>query len=256
MKEYELSHQKNIRDLGGLITNDGRVIKSGRLFRGGVLNKVTEEDLEILNSFHLTDIIDFRDYDEYKYNGDVQLLGVRYHNFPAIQEHVKKEDRKNDDGNLLWFVGEHEDGFEHMKGQYRTLVTTEKGIKAYKNLFKILEQDNKVVYFHCSQGKDRAGIAAYLIESALGVDMETIKEDYLLSNKAMNKRVEILLKQVQHKPFYNEEYHKSMLDVFSAKMEYLNETIQAINETYGDVHSFLVNVLDVNLDRLKSLYLE
>ena len=60
MKTYELSYQKNIRELGGLITKDGRHFKYGRLFRGGLLIKLDDNDIEIIKSFNLTDIIDLR----------------------------------------------------------------------------------------------------------------------------------------------------------------------------------------------------
>ena len=36
--------------------------------------------------------------------------------------------------------------------------------------------------FHCTAGKDRTGMAAYLILSALGVEQKIIMEDYLLTN--------------------------------------------------------------------------
>jgi protein-tyrosine phosphatase len=37
--------------------------------------------------------------------------------------------------------------------------------------------------FHCTQGKDRTGIAAMLILLLLGVDEETILDDFELTNK-------------------------------------------------------------------------
>ena len=48
MKVYELSFQKNIRDIGGMVTKDGRHIKYGRLIRGSVLTKIDENDEQII----------------------------------------------------------------------------------------------------------------------------------------------------------------------------------------------------------------
>ena len=256
MKTYELSVQKNIRDLGGLVGYNGKTIKFNRLFRGGAFPKVDEEDIKILESFHLTDVVDFRGNEEFTYKPDYVLKGVKYHNFPAIEEKIKKEDRNNEDGNLLWFVGDHQSGYEHLKEQYRRLVTNKKGIKAYKDFFRLVQEDNHVIYFHCSQGKDRAGLASFFIEMALGVSMEQAIDDYLLTNIAMEKRTEALLRSVEYKPFYNEEYKQSLLDVFSAKLDYLNETINEINKQYGNIDNFLVNVLDINLEKMRELYLE
>ena len=256
MKVYELSKQKNIRDLGGLVGHEGRTIKYGRLFRGGALNKVSEEDVEVLNSLKITDIVDFRSKDEFFHKPDHLLDGVTYHNFTTFEHEMKKEHIEHDDGNLLWFVDKGVTGFEHLRRTYIELVDTEEGQEAYRNLFKVLMADDKrVVYFHCSQGKDRVGIAAYLIESALGVSLDVIKEDYLLSNVAMEKRRDALVEGVKNKPFYNDQYHKDLLEVFSAKLEYLEEAIDLINNKYGGVISYLENILQVDIPKFRELYL-
>lgn len=257
MKVYELTYQKNIRDLGGLLTVDGKHIKSGRLFRGGALNKVTDEDVKVVDSFHLTDIVDFRSSDEFCTRPDYRFKGVTYHNFTTFEHEGKKEDKKYEDGNLLWFIDEGNDGFKHLQKTYKDLVISDEGIKAYQDFFKVLlEEENRVTYFHCSQGKDRAGLAAFYLEMALGVSLEDTKEDYLLSNVAMEKRVDILLNSVKDKSFYNKDYHQSLLDVFSAKIEYLDEAIKCMIEMSGSVIKYIENVLKVDIKKLKEIYLE
>ena len=257
MRVYELSKQKNIRDLGGLKGYEGKTIKYGRLFRGGALDKVSSEDVEILKSLKLTDIVDFRSKDEFVYRPDYYFNEVRYHNFTTFEHEHKKEDIAHDDGNLLWFMNQGDTGFMHLVRTYKELVDTDEGQKAFANLFKvILNEGNPVTYFHCSQGKDRVGVAAYLIESALGVSEEDKVEDYLLSNVAMEKRRGILIEGVKGRPFYNEQYKKDLLEVFSAKIEYLEEAINIINSKYGGVISYLENVLKVDLKKLRDMYLE
>lgn len=257
MRVYELSNQKNIRDLGGLKGFKGKTIKFGRLFRGGVLNKVSDKDVEIINSLHLTDIIDFRSHDEFVYRPDHIFDGVRYHNFTTFEHEHKKEDIAHDDGNLLWFMNKGDTGFNHLSRTYRDLIESEEGQEAFRNLFKVIMADgNPVTYFHCSQGKDRVGVAAYLIESALGVDEDTKVEDYLLSNVAMEKRRDRLIESVKDRPFYNEQYKQNLIEVFSAKIEYLEQAIKTINSKYGGVMSYLKNTLKVNVDKLREMYLE
>lgn len=255
MKTYELSRQKNIRDLGGLEGFEGKHIKYGHFYRGGALHRVNDEDIEVLNGFHLTDIVDFRGEEEFIYAPDVRLEGVTYHNFSAIEERIQKEDRDDEDGNLLWFIGKSTSGFDHMVQQYRNLINDKKSQEAYRNLFKLLQQDNKSVYYHCSQGKDRAGLASFFIETALGVDFDTMRQDYLLSNIAMEGKVEALLTGIKGKRFYNEQYHQSLLDVFAAKMEYLLAAIEEMNH-YGGPLEFIKNVLEVDIDKFRGMYLE
>ena len=256
MKCYELSHQKNIRDLGGLVGINGRLIKGGCLFRGGYFGKVNEDDIKLLESLHLTDVVDFRSSDEFKERPDYRLEGVNYHNFTTFEHEMKQEDKKYEDGNLLWFIDEGVSGFHHLAKTYRELVDTEEGQQAYRKLFELLLKDEKrVVYFHCSQGKDRAGLAAFFIEMALGVSMKQAKEDYLLSDIAMQKRVDMLVNSVKDKSFYNKEYHQSLLDVFSAKIEYLEEAIDIINKKYGGMEKYLRDVLKVDIEKLRKYYL-
>ena len=95
MRCYELSKQKNIRDLGGLIGQDGKTIKYGRLFRGGAIYKMNEEDEVILKSLHITDIIDFRSKEEFINHPEIQLEGVTYHNLPTFKEKKKSEEYSN-----------------------------------------------------------------------------------------------------------------------------------------------------------------
>ena len=257
MRVYELSKQKNIRDLGGLKGHQGKTIKYGRLFRGGALNRVTEEDAEILRSLNITDFVDFRSKDEFTYQPDYYFANAKYHNFTTFEHEHKKEDIVHDDGNLLWFMNQGDTGFKHLVRTYRDLVESEEGQTAFSNLFKvIMGEGNPVTYFHCSQGKDRVGVAAYLIESALGVDEETKIEDYLLSNVAMEKRRDRLIESVKDRPFYNDQYKKDLLEVFSAKIEYLEEAINVINSKYGGVISYLENILKVDIKKLRDMYLE
>ena len=257
MRIYELSKQKNIRDLGGLVGYEGKTIKYGRLFRGGALHRVTDEDVEILKTLNITDFVDFRSKDEFTYQPDYYFAKAKYHNFTTFEHEHKNEDIRHDDGNLLWFMNQGDTGFKHLIRTYRELVDSEEGQTAFANLFKVIMQDGEpVTYFHCSQGKDRVGVAAYLIESALGVSEEEKVKDYLLSNVAMEKRRDRLIEAVKDRPFYNEQYKNDLIEVFSAKIEYLEEAIKIINSKYGGVMSYLENILKVDVKKLREMYLE
>ena len=52
----------------------------------------------------------------------------------------------------------------------------------------VLDQSNWPVLIHCNAGKDRAGVAVTLIMEALGVDRETIMEEFLLTNEMAVQR--------------------------------------------------------------------
>ena len=257
MRKIDLSYQKNVRDLGGLVGYKGLKVKYGLIYRGGFLGTVSEDDIKIIESLHLTDIIDFRGSHEFSHRPDYRFTGVTYHSLPSMKEDVAKEKSKSEDSNLLWFLGDNTDGFKHMYELYPELVSEEVGVKALRKFFRILTGNpGHVFYFHCSQGKDRAGLAAYLLEIALGVSPEDAKEDYLLSNEAMKVRVQYHIEELKNEPFYNETYEKALKDVFSAKEEYLNNALKSINNKYDSIENYLIKELRVDISKLRALYLE
>ena len=260
MRKIELTYQKNLRDLGGMVGFNGKKVKEGRIYRSGLLAHVSDSDIKTINSLRLTDIVDFRSEHEHLARPDYPFIGVTTHNLPAIDDSFQngKDYRSEyEDGNLLWFLGDSTDGFGHMYQIYPALLLTPIGINAYKEFFKILLKDNnRVVLFHCSQGKDRAGMAAYLVEVALGVSHVDALEDYLLTNEAMKGRIAILKEQVKDKPFFTKEYSKAMDEVFAVNEKYLNHAVEEVTAKHGSVLEYIKNVLEVDIDKLRSIYLE
>ncbi|MCQ2742732.1 MAG: tyrosine-protein phosphatase [Bacilli bacterium] len=266
MKKIDLTFQKNTRDLGGSKTKDGRTVKMGRLIRSGHLQKVSDQDIKILLSMGLTDIIDFRREEEYLYKGDYPLEGVKIHNFPALTDDLSKRhppewyEAQTGDFNLLVQLSKKGfDAKDWMKHTYMDLVDSELGIDAYQKFFALLQsKDDGVFLWHCSQGKDRAGVAAYLIERALGVSHEDAMEDYMLTQPAMELKISELTPTIKRYCGGNdvEEGLRNLRDVFSVNEEYIMAALNRINEKYGGLENYLTNVLKADIKRLKALYLD
>lgn len=71
----------------------------------------------------------------------------------------------------------------YMAGLYRAMMQSESALAAYRDFFDLLLAGPQTLLWHCSAGKDRAGIAAALVLCALGVSRQEIMEDYLLTNR-------------------------------------------------------------------------
>ena len=160
---------KNVRDLGSFYK-----IKQGLLYRGGEFesyNKSKDTLTTLITSngartlteeWKIKTEIDLRKNDEEsKENGLItksSVDGLNYRSLPMFYGGK----------NLLTYS---DDTFNNPA--------------RIKDFFEILaDQNNYPIYFHCSQGKDRTGILAYLIESLLGQDKDDIYKDYLYSNLA------------------------------------------------------------------------
>ena len=69
--------------------------------------------------------------------------------------------------------------------------------KSYEFMFDCLLCGDTPLLFHCSNGKDRTGVAAMLLLLALGVDERVVKEDYLRSNITRKARIDEIMKKYQ-----------------------------------------------------------
>lgn len=170
---------KNLRDLGGLKCGDSR-IKNGMIFRSPVLNTKSAEDIKYLNSLGLDCIVDLRSDDEVKERPDPTLDGCKYIFAPVFSAKKYKYIVVTRKAKLkcITIRGKKLGELKQNKlDSYAEMPFS----KAYNEIFKCMDEGKKFI-FHCTEGKDRTGICAFLIELALGRNEQEIREQYLLSN--------------------------------------------------------------------------
>jgi len=85
----------------------------------------------------------------------------------------------------------------------------------------------------CVAGKDRTGLAAALLLTALGASRDAIFDDYLLSNTYWEMPTDVLTEE-------SDEVRKA---VFTADPQYLEAAFTAISEHYGSTERLLHDVL-------------
>ena len=68
-----LEKATNARDLGGYRTRDGRVVRSGLLFRSNALNRLSDADVAAVGKLGLACLIDFRHQREIELVGEDRL---------------------------------------------------------------------------------------------------------------------------------------------------------------------------------------
>ncbi|MDH6387724.1 protein-tyrosine phosphatase [Dysgonomonas sp. PH5-37] len=224
----------NFRDLGGFRTQDGRYVKWGKLFRSDDLSNLTDPDLHYLASIPIVSIVDFRAETEVQKSPDREPSSVKTnYKLPIIP------------GNLANFQTAAVSSETLMTDMNRLLVSDTASIGQYKELFRLLQNpDDTPLLFHCSAGKDRTGLAAALILFALGVDDTIIMDDYLSSNAYLgNKYADIIAR----KP--------AIRGMFEVRAEYLSAALEQIRIEHGSIENFLTKVLDVDIQKMKDLYL-
>lgn len=171
----------NFRDLGSLSCPGGRVIKAGKIYRAPKLVPKTRADKEYIASLGLNSVIDLRSFEEAQESPDILPEGVKYLFAPALKEGVyphiivtktaKRLCLKEDRAAAVCL-------YEEKRRSYREMPFAK---DAYSTVFECLDR-GETLLFHCTEGKDRTGIAAALVELALGRTREQATEEYLRSN--------------------------------------------------------------------------
>lgn len=239
----------NARDLGGLPAADGRRVKPGLLLRTAKLNTLTDADAQRLEQeFHLRHIFDFRDGSEVAVRPDRSIPGAQLHALPVLPE---LPGNNNDDYLRL----SPERVLELMRGIYRTMAREEKSTAAYRAFFHtLLAHPGEAVLWHCTQGKDRTGIAALLLLTALGVEESVCVEEYFLTNIPMGEQLERL--RAMEKSAHELAVMERLLLVYP---ECLNEYLDSIKALDGSLMGYLrgrLGLTETDIQTLRDHYTE
>jgi protein tyrosine/serine phosphatase len=157
----------NLRDVGGLSTGDGRIVRHGRLLRGATPYFLTEQDArELVEQLGVGTRIDLRGPDEVADGTSAHLAAIERHvaHVPLAAGGAWTED-------LLV-----PDLADRVSGHY--LRYLEHSPDAFVQIADIVSAANAPVLVHCAAGKDRTGAVIALILSAVGVLDSEIVADY------------------------------------------------------------------------------
>ena len=214
--------------------------------------------LSTLAAIPVTIDIDLRAPEEVKQAPDKLPQTASYYHLPVFKS--DETDASHSDEEIMSRILKPGNGYQHMLDVYRRMVEVPTAKAAYQRMFELLLSNNptQASLFHCTAGKDRTGMAAYLILSALQVPEETILKDYLLTNKATQSFREQWLQMLRDKG-ENEVVVENRRALGSVSVDYLNQTIDLINTNYGNVQNYLTEYFDLSptdLKQLQQLYLD
>ena len=159
-------HVPNLRDVGGVVTADGRVLRDGVLLRSAL---PAADDL-VPSDFAWPPavVIDLRSPLELAEGHPLDSLGARVVNLPLLESLRPGANHDVYDGTLA--------------GLYR-LVAAAAPHLLVDLVHEVAGADGPVLV-HCAAGKDRTGIAVALVLRLLGVDRDVVLADYILTEQA------------------------------------------------------------------------
>ena len=246
VRVLDIGSISNFRDIGGYLNQEGLTTKWQKIFRSGDLSRFSARDQSKVSALGIHTVIDLR----------------------SDEERLRAPSRRHDEAQqpttiLLPIGGSAADWSSKLSRQLQSGDFTREEIRAtiidmygavplsnkteYKSLFtNILASNGQPVLFHCTSGKDRTGIGAALILSALHVPRKTIIKDFLLTNEAIN--VELMSKTLA-KVFSRQSGHAidpdAIVPLLTVEQVYLETTFTVIDKAYGSMDNYLRDALDL-----------
>src|SRR5665213_649163 len=233
----------NFRDIGGYRTLDGRATRWGKVFRSESLHYLSLDDLEIFDGLGIRAIFDLRRAKEVE-----DFPGPRpFVHLPLPSRTVSETDPtlliERTDGER-WLLEDYCGMLENAYAEFGVLFT------------RLADAASLPSVFHCFGGKDRTGLTTALLLSALGVDRETILDDYELTND---------YRGVAHLPNVVDDFvafgiaRPAAEGMLSAPRWAMAQALGLLDDEYGGIEVYLrerCDLSDETLVQLRAVLLE
>lgn len=249
----------NFRDLGGIPAADGKTVRYGKLYRSGHLAKIKPKTAKKLRDKKgLRTVIDLRAPAELSEKRDVVAEGVEYLHLPPLNDEQNPAVTRKTAKSILNRIMAFEGGARaYLADTYRTMVTTEPSLEALRELIRELMENDGAVLWHCTQGKDRTGVASAAVLLALGVDREEIMRDYMRTNRSCRfKNFWIFIGVTIVTLSIHTAYSLHLL--LTSQRDFLTAAFDEMDRTYGGTEGFLrqgLELTDEDITELREIYL-
>ena len=215
----------NIRDLGGYPTTDGRSVRWQVLYRADGLHRIPPEATSSLDHLGWRTVLDLRTTGEVD-AGAFAPVGPEVIHLPILR--------------ATWGVPDEVEVEPVSFLSTHYLQMLDEGAAAIAAGFAILASPARLpAVFHCSAGKDRTGVLAALVLSALGVADDVVAADYHLSAAAVEQLVAWL---VATRPDLSEEMARQPKAFLSCPPEAMLTFLDGLRARHGSVERYLAGI--------------
>jgi protein-tyrosine phosphatase len=241
----------NFRDLGGYAAADGRTVRWNAVFRSGTTHALTPEDISALAKRGIRYAFDLRSNKERcDYPSrltDITGLTFRYRDHDDMPGDIRRVLHSPD--------ATAEDSRQLMISVYRELPHG--FADAIRSLFAHLAEGEFPLVFNCAAGKDRTGVAAALLLSALGVPRATVVEDYLLTDQFFQRSCDMILGDKRAPLFANLD-RAVWEPLMRVHADYLNAMFSELEQTHGSLAGYFnaIGIDSTIIHRMRDQLLE
>ncbi len=179
----------NVRDMGGWITENGKKIKQGLIYRGATLSDDRDESLDSEGNPAYDANGNRKSNTNYLLNEEM-LLSENDKNVLTNDLRIKSEIDLRSSGEKS---GRLDSPLGSDVKYYDITINADSkeftNIDKLSTIFKLMaDENNYPIYFHCTGGNDRTGRIAYLLNGLLGVSEENLIRDWELSTFSWSMR--------------------------------------------------------------------
>ena len=211
----------NLRDLGGLPTEDGALTAYGAFVRGDTLCGLSESGRTALLGYGIRTVIDLRSLRE---------ITAEPNPFAALPDVISYVHRPLNDPATDTRLSITADAAE------RYVVMTDAaavGQRIGAIFSSMAEVPDGGVLFHCFAGRDRTGVVAALLLRLAGVGIDTIVEDYEVTDARLRPRYDQWLTTLDGTP------RERFLASLKARGHPIRRVIEHVEEGHGSVGTYL-----------------
>ncbi len=242
----DLEGAANVRDLGGLTTEDGQVVQPDRLIRSDNLQGLSERDVRTLvDDHHVRAIADLRTGIEVDSEGPGPMTAepsVAIEHYSLFPEAGKNTDvaALDDDGPVIlpWqnLPPDSSGSAEQPKSaaDFYLRYLLDRGDSVIDTLRLIANTDGATIV-HCAAGKDRTGVVVAMALAEVGVRRDEIVEDYALSAE----RIHEIFERLNASHTYADDTANQLVDHHTPRDATMEQLLAAIDEVHGGVGAWL-----------------
>ena len=235
-RRIELEGITNFRDLGGYQTVEGAKVKWHTIYRSDTLSSLTDADMETVSGLGISAVFDLR-YGEERQLEPNRFLG--HDQVDVLELGLEERPDTNSLDSLDTTVDMAETARAYMTEGYRNYPFFY--ADAYRAMIDRLTRGEKIVV-HCTAGKDRAGTAAAMMLTVLGVPRDTVFEDYLLTNQYWDRGGRVRADMDA----------ETVANIFSAREDYLSNAFASFEARCGSLDAYIADILKLDTAALNA----